>query len=56
MLEVIRDAFVDGLHGSVVVAAVAAGLAAPIAWITLRTRQLGAAVVVEDDARQAEYS
>jgi EmrB/QacA subfamily drug resistance transporter len=62
ILEVIRDAFVDGLHGSVIAAIAAAGLAAPIAWITLRDKPLGDAVVIEDAVvveekeRQAEYS
>jgi hypothetical protein len=56
MLEVIRDAFVDGLHASVIAAVVAAGLAAPIAWITLRDKPLGDAVVAEEPELQAEYS
>lgn len=49
MLVTIQDAFVDGLHSSVVVAIVAAGLAAPIAWITLRTKKLGDPVVAESE-------
>jgi hypothetical protein len=38
------------------VAVAAAGLAAPIAWITLRTKKLGDAVVVDEKDLQAEYS
>ncbi|ORM33154.1 MFS transporter [Williamsia sp. 1135] len=54
MLVTIQDAFVDGLHSSVIVAVVAAGLAAPVAWITLRNRQLGDPVVAEPELVQQE--
>lgn len=47
MLVTIQDAFVEGLHSSVIVAIVASGIAAPIAWITLRNKKLGDAVVAE---------
>jgi hypothetical protein len=66
ILVTIQDAFVDGLHTSVIAAIAAAGLAAPIAWFTLRGDKLGNAVVAEDVVAedgvldepelQAEYS
>ncbi|HEY9315908.1 DHA2 family efflux MFS transporter permease subunit [Williamsia sp.] len=70
VLVTIQDAFVDGLHISVIAAIAAAGLAAPIAWFTLRGQTLGNAVLSEDAVpedgaaedvtlepeRQAEYS
>lgn len=47
ILATIQDAFVAGLHSSVIVAVVAAGLVAPIAWFTLRGTKLGDAVAAE---------
>lgn len=47
ILFTVQDAFVDGLHTSVIAAIAAAGLAAPIAWFTLRGKQLGDAVVAD---------
>ncbi len=49
MLVTIQEAFVDGLNASVLAAIAASGLAAPIAWITLRNKQLADPVVVEPD-------
>lgn len=49
ILVTIQDAFVAGLHSSVIVAVVAAGLIAPVAWFMLRGRQLGDLVVANSE-------